>query len=506
MSEPNYLRDIVAFCRDMYPVEGAYGPDMVVLPFMEEWLRRAFPLPKGDPAARNILDSRSKKQGKSTIAGVVAVYMAARKPYSEVVIAAADKDQAKDRVLRSVKYAIENGPLWRHAKVYREFIELDNRSTIQVLPYDWRGAAGGNYSAVIFDELHTYTLELQRRMYDELIIPPTVEAGVRWIASYAGHRGESVLLRDIWDMGKAGRREPGELPIYFNPTASLLALIDQGETSWRMPWITPEYIAEIRASERPNTFRRLWLNEWVSSESRYVTREQWARCYSQDVRPLTIGDDRRAVFGVDASTSRDLTALVGVVRDPRTELSEVVYCRTWKPQPDSRRDGKPTVDLEAGLGEEVLRLNRAGQLSTLYADNYQLHTLILKWRREGIGVVELPQTAARTEADQALYDAIIGRTLVHYGDPVLDEHISNAVAVESPRGFRLAKHKTTQKIDAAVALSMALYGALSQRESNYIQWVKDYLERKHERKDPDIESLKQRMSEALMKEQQHHFD
>ena len=71
---------------------------------------------------------------------------------------------------------------------------------------------------------------------------------------------------------------------------------------------------------------------------------------------------------------------------------------------------------------------------------------------------ELPQTASRIAADQALYDAIIGKSLAHYNDPTLNEHIRNAVAIESARGYRLAKEKTTKKIDAAVALSMAHYG------------------------------------------------
>ena len=39
------------------------------------------------------------------------------------------------------------------------------------------------------------------------------------------------------------------------------------------------------------------------------------------------------------------------------------------------------------------------------------------------------------------------------------QHVHNAVAVETPRGFRLAKEKTTAKIDGAVALSMAHWGA-----------------------------------------------
>ena len=56
-----------------------------------------------------------------------------------------------------------------------------------------------------------------------------------------------------------------------------------------------------------------------------------------------------------------------------------------------------------------------------------------------------PRPARRVEADQALYDAIIGKTIRHYNDPVLNEHVKNAVAIETPRGFRLAKEKTSTK-------------------------------------------------------------
>ena len=72
-------------------------------------------------------------------------------------------------------------------------------------------------------------------------------------------------------------------------------------------------------------------------------------------------------------------------------------------------------------------------------------------------MIEMPQTSARTAADQALYDAIIGRRVAHYGDPTLTDHLMNAVVVHSPRGARIAKERTSAKIDAAVALLMAAY-------------------------------------------------
>ena len=61
---------------------------------------------------------------------------------------------------------------------------------------------------------------------------------------------------------------------------------------------------------------------------------------------------------------------------------------------------------------------------------------------------ELPQTA-RVEADQALYDAIIGKTIRHYNDPVLNEHVKNAVAMRrAVLGWRRKKpaEKLTRRL------------------------------------------------------------
>lgn len=462
----DYTKDFQAFYRDMVAVEGAYGPQPVIPAFLEKWLALAFPKPGGNPAARNIADFRTKKEGKSTNAAGVGLYMATRQPYAEVVIVAADKDQAKDRVLRACKYAVEHGPLASHAKVYKDIIELDNNSTIQAIPADWQSAAGGNFYCVIFDELHAWTYENQRRLFDEMIIPPTQPHGVRWIASYAGWDGESLLLKEWWDKALAGNPVTDNLPIFHNQAASFLAFVDVGPESWRMPWMNDQYISEVRSSERPNTFRRLWLNEWVTNESQFLPEGVWDACYSREVKPISLKDRCRLVLGADASTSRDLTALVGCAWNDATQTVDVVYTRIWKPvRIAGIRFGKPTIDLDETIKAEILTLHNSGLVDSVVYDPYQLHSIAIDLQKNGIPMIELPQTAGRIEADQALYDAIISKAIRHYNDPTLNEHISNAVAVETPRGFRLAKEKTSRKIDAAVALSMAHYGALNNKTS-----------------------------------------
>ena len=133
-NQVDYSRDFTAFFADMVAVEGSFGPRPLVPPFLGDWLKIAFPSPDGNPKARNIGDFRTKKEGKSALAGGVALYMASRKAYSEVVITASDIDQAKDRVLRAAKFAVEYGPLNNHAKIFKDTIELDNHSIIQAMP------------------------------------------------------------------------------------------------------------------------------------------------------------------------------------------------------------------------------------------------------------------------------------------------------------------------------------------------------------------------------------
>jgi phage terminase large subunit-like protein len=78
-------------------------------------------------------------------------------------------------------------------------------------------------------------------------------------------------------------------------------------------------------------------------------------------------------------------------------------------------------------------------------------------------MVEFPQTPSRmSPATAAMYTAVIQGTLRHDGDPVLSAHIKSArVRPMRMGGEMLEKSHKGKKIDAAVALSMAIHGALA---------------------------------------------
>ncbi len=54
----------------------------------------------------------------------------------------------------------------------------------------------------------------------------------------------------------------------------------------------------------------------------------------------------------------------------------------------------------------------------------------------------------------------MGKNLVVYDAPDLREHGLNATVVEKARGMRIAKERTSRKIDAAVTLTMAALAAV----------------------------------------------
>jgi hypothetical protein len=409
--------------------------------------------------------SNVKKTGKTALNAFLTAWRWLTLP-GRHFCAGNDLDQASSRVYSEIADMIKRNPyLSQNCKVQnKQILFIPTRSTLVALAADAAGNAGANHLTASHTETWGILYEAGIRAYEELTPPPGLFYGLpplRIADSYAGFQGESKIWHELVDRGLTGERVSEDWPIYRD--GGLLLFHMDGEEAQKrcfrgLPEQADAYYQEQRRTLRANAYLRMHENQRTSGEAGFVTPEAWAACYDPEVRLLLPGDSRPVVFAADASTSRDLTSLVGVILDPKLNISDVVYVRVWRPLPDALRGGKPTVDLD-GLRQEIERLHKNGNVAEVYYDPYQLHSIAMDARRAGVKMTEFPQTNARIEADQALYDAIMGRVIRHYGDPVLSEHVRNAVALETPRGFRLAKERTSMKIDAAVALSMAHYGA-----------------------------------------------
>ncbi len=437
---------------------GQDNPALQLFPHQIAALREAYRTDENGHFVYSIVVwSDIKKSAKSSIAAAVALERAQRLPYGSIKIIANDLKQADSRVAFYARRAIELNPrLTARTKVkpsgYK--IEFDTRTVIEAVPVDPKGEAGGNDDLILFSELWAANQTAAQRMWTEMTLSPTKYGrSQRWVETYAGFSGESPLLEQLYEAGvKQGRRldlsfgnhDLSDLEIYANDTARLLCLWN---TKPRLPWQTDEYYAQEAAVLTPGEFGRVHRNQWSSSENGFVPPEWWDGCRGDypDFKPET-----PVVIGMDAGVSNDCFAIVGVSR-----IGEKVYVRfvrVWKPEGGAIDFAGP----EKAIREEFTKQYNVVQIAY---DAYQLHDMATRLRRDGVAWLRnFNQGADRLRADKLLYDTIRDRGIVHQDEPTLTEHVKNANAQinKDDHTLRIIKRAPQLKIDACVALSMAV--------------------------------------------------
>ena len=130
----------------------------------------------------------------------------------------------------------------------------------------------------VFDELWAYSNERLRRLFDELVPPPTRRIACRLTVTYAGFEGESALLEELYNRGL---QLPQVAPNLFAGDGMLMFWSHDPVA----PWQTDAWVAEMRRSLRPNQFLRMIENRFVTTESSFVEMRAWDRCRRCSARP-----------------------------------------------------------------------------------------------------------------------------------------------------------------------------------------------------------------------------
>jgi len=78
-----------------------------------------------------------------------------------------------------------------------------------------------------------------------------------------------------------------------------------------------------------------------------------------------------------------------------------------------------------------------------------------------------------------MYELVKGRNLAVYPDAEIRLAVSRCVALETSRGWRIAKEKVSHKIDAVVALAMAALGAVlnGQQRNSVMEYISRQMEK-----------------------------
>jgi hypothetical protein len=401
-----------------------------------------------------------KKSGKTTFAALHALIMTILfgEHFPEAVLVANDYEQAQGRVFEMVKRIVEASPaLRREAKVTGNRITFPAlNAVISPIASDYAGAAGGNQCISVFDEVWAYTSERSRRLWDELVPPPTRKVALRLSVTYAGFEGESTVLEALY---RRGMQLP-EIAPNLHAGDGLLMFWSHEPVA---PWQTEAWLAEMRRSLRPNAYLRMIENRFVTSESTFIDMGWYDQCVVPEMKPTFADEDLAIWVGIDASVKRDSTAVVATTWDKPSQSVRLIFHRVFQPTPEEPLDFEQTVE------KTVLELKARFRLRRVLFDPFQMQASAQRLARAGVKMEEFPQTVPNlTAASQNLFELMQARTLQLYPAADIRLAMSRAVAIESARGWRIAKDKQAHKIDVVVALAMsALASVRSPGQSTY---------------------------------------
>jgi hypothetical protein len=449
MSRPDPIVWINAVIRDPET-----GKPFVLLPAEIAFLEHAFQLNEdGTAKYPELVYSAPKKSGKTGYAAiltlVVTLLFGGNDP--EAICAANDLEQSSSRVFAAIKKIIRASPALRDkARITNTQITFpDLGATITAIASEAAGAAGANPVLTVGDELWGFTSESSRRLWDELVPPPTRKAAWRLVVTYAGFSGESSLLEELYNHGIAQLQIGPDL------------YAGEGQlTFWThapvAPWQTPQWYAQMRRSLRPNQYLRLIENRWTTSESAFIDMSEWDSCVDQGLKPIESDRNLAVYVAVDASLKRDSTAIVAVASDG--ERVKLVTHRIFQPSPDQ------PLDFEATIEATIIELCGKFSVQAVRYDPWQMASVSQRLIRLGVPMEEFAQTSGNlTDSSSNLYELIKAQNLSVYADEATRLSISQAIAVETPRGWRIAKEKQRHKIDIVVAIAMACHAAVKQK-------------------------------------------
>lgn len=405
--------------------------------------------------------SNVKKTGKTTLDAILLAWRWLALP-GQHFVCANDLDQSTGLQFRMIARMVDRHPfLAQHVVATRtRLVFTPTGSELEALSVDAAGSAGANHLTSSHTEAWGIQYEESIRAWEELTPQPGrfwALPALRIADSYAGWEGESDTWHALVDRGLAGDRVSEEWPIYRAGGLLLfhMAGYEAQERCFRgNAEERATYYEDQRQSLRAGTFRRLHLNERTSSEGAFILAEDWDALILPEFPCPAPGADVSLVVGLDLATKHDCAAAVSVfpVEVPDVDVTCMALgpYKIWWPRGEE-------LDLSA-VEEWLSELAQDYQVTSVRYDPYQSVYLAQRLSAQGLPVEEFPQTVANlTAAGNSLYDAIKQRRLaVWEGSDSLRRHVLAAAAKETDRGIRLIKGHGGRKIDAGIALAMAV--------------------------------------------------
>ena len=254
-----------------------------------------------------------------------------------------------------------------------------------------------------------------------------------------------------------------------------------------MKYIREQVVESKGMPSKEAIVRRLNFCQWTDAESPWISGEVWRGAQRefdwQDLR------GRRAVAGLDLSSTTDLTALVFLV-EPETDGEPwhiVPFC--WLPEVELERKAETDrVPYTRWKAEGLLETTPGRAISKRYVlqrlsglcdffdvlmvgyDRWRIEDLKSLADSEGITLPEMKAVGQGyrdfSPALETFERMLLNGEIAHNGHKVMDWCMRNAVTEQdAAENRKLSKEKATGRIDLAVAAVMAA-GLTSMTDSN----------------------------------------
>lgn len=358
-------------------------------------------------------------------------------------------------------------------------------SFYQVLSAEAYTKHGLNVHGVVFDELHA---QPTRELYD-VMTKGSGDARMQplfFLITTAGTDRNSIcweIHQKAEDILKGRKIDPTFYPVIYgiddnddwtdernwykaNPSLGVTVDIDKMRDAFNSAKDNP-------AEE--NLFRQLRLNQWVKQSVRWMQMDKWDAC----AFPVNADELRGQICygGLDLSSTTDITAFVLVFPPQDEEDKYQVLPFFWIPEENLqsrvRRDHVPydvwerqgylkTTEgnvVHYGFIEAFIEeLGTQYNIKEIAFDRWGAVQMVQNLEGMGFTVVPFGQGYKdMSPPTKELMKLVLEGKIAHGGNPVLRWMMDNIYVKTDPAGnIKPDKEKSTERIDGAVALIMAL--------------------------------------------------
>lgn len=487
----------VNFIQCLCHTKGTWaGKRFELIPWQEQIIRDLFGIlkPNSYRQFNTAYVEIPKKQGKSELAAAVALLLLCGdgEQRAEVYSCASDRQQASI-VFEVAADMVRMCPsLAKRCKILastKRIVYQPTNSIYQVLSSEAYSKHGFNVSGVVFDELHAMP---DRKLFDVMLrgsgdaraqplyfLITTAGTDTNSICYeqhqkaedlLAGRKHDSTYYPVIYGAGQHEDWTDPEVWKKANPSLGITVPIEKVQDACESAKQNPG---------EENAFRQLRLNQWVKQAIRWMPMDKWDACaFPINEEEL---EGRVCYGGLDLSSTTDLTAFVLVFPPQDEEDKYQVLPYFWVPEDTLdlrvKRDHVPydtwakkgfiqTTEgnvIHYGFIEEFIeQLGKKFNIKEIAFDRWGAVQMVQNLEGMGFTVVPFGQGFKdMSPPTKELMKLTLEKKIAHGGNPVLRWNMDNIFIKQDPAGnIKADKQKSTEKIDGAIAMIMALDRAI----------------------------------------------